>query len=49
MDFSFNEEQKLFQKTIREFCEKEIRPIAKKIDQEDYFPDKLYKKMGDTV
>ncbi|MBN2602694.1 MAG: acyl-CoA dehydrogenase [Candidatus Thermoplasmatota archaeon] len=46
MNFSLNEEQKLFQKTIREFCEKEIKPIAKKIDQEEYFPDKLYKKMG---
>ena len=46
MNFSLNEEQKLFKKTIREFCEKEIRPIAKKIDQEEYFPEKLYKKMG---
>lgn len=46
MNFSLNEEQKLFKKTIREFCEKEIRPIAKKIDQEEYLPEKLYKKMG---
>jgi len=46
LNFSLNEEQKLFKKTIREFCEKEIRPIAKKIDQEEYFPEKLYKKMG---
>ena len=46
MNFSLNENQKLFQKTIREFCEREIRPIAKKIDQEEYFPEKLYKKMG---
>jgi len=46
LNFSLNENQKLFQKTIREFCEREIRPIAKKIDQEEYFPEKLYKKMG---
>jgi butyryl-CoA dehydrogenase len=46
LDFNLNEEQKLFQKTIRAFCEKEIRPIAKKIDQEEYFPKELYKKMG---
>lgn len=46
MDFSLTQEQKLFQKTIREFCEKEIKPIASKIDQEEYFPEKLYKKMG---
>ncbi len=46
MDFSLTQEQKLFQKTIREFCEKEIKPIASKIDKEEYFPEKLYKKMG---
>lgn len=46
MDFSLTDEQKLFQKTIREFCEKEIKPISEKIDKEDYFPENLYKKMG---
>ncbi|UCB58486.1 MAG: acyl-CoA dehydrogenase [Thermoplasmatales archaeon] len=46
MDFSLTEEQKLFKKTIREFCEKELKPIASKIDQEEYFPFDVYKKMG---
>lgn len=46
MDFELNEYQKLFQKTIREFCTKELKPIASKIDQEEYFPFELYKKMG---
>ena len=46
MDFSLSSEQKLFQKTIREFCEKEIKPLAQKIDKEEYFPKDLYKKMG---
>jgi alkylation response protein AidB-like acyl-CoA dehydrogenase len=36
LDFSLTEEQKLFKKTIREFCEKELKPIASKIDQEEY-------------
>jgi butyryl-CoA dehydrogenase len=36
----------MFQKVIREFCEKEIKPIAEKIDKEEYFPWDLYKKMG---
>jgi butyryl-CoA dehydrogenase len=36
----------LFKKTIREFCEKEIKPITSKIDQEEYFPYDVYKKMG---
>ncbi len=46
MDFSLTGEQKLFQKTIREFCEREIKPLASKIDKEEYFPKGLYKKMG---
>jgi len=46
LDFNLTAEQKLFQKTIREFCEKEIKPIASKIDQEEYFSKDLYKKMG---
>jgi alkylation response protein AidB-like acyl-CoA dehydrogenase len=46
LDFSLTDEQKLFQKTIREFCSKEIKPISEKIDKEEYFPEELYKKMG---
>ncbi len=40
------EEQKLFQKTVRKFCEKEIKPLASKNDKEEYFPWDMYKKMG---
>jgi len=46
LDFSLSDEQKLFQKIIREFCEKEIKPISEKIDKDEYFPKELYKKMG---
>jgi len=46
MDFELNDNQKLFKKMIKEFCEKELKPIASKIDQEEYFPFELYKKMG---
>jgi len=46
VDFNLTEEQRLFQKTIRSFCEKELKPIASKIDKEEYFPFELYKKMG---
>jgi len=46
MNFELTSEQKLFQKIINEFCEKEIKPIASKIDQEEYFSKDLYKKMG---
>jgi len=46
LDFNLTAEQKLFQKTIREFCERELKPIAEKIDKEEYFPKDFYKKMG---
>lgn len=46
MDFDLTENHKLFKKTIREFCNKELKPIAEKIDKEEYFPETLYKKMG---
>jgi len=46
LDFSLTEEQKLFKKTIREFCDKNIKPLSEKIDKEEYFPEDMYKKMG---
>ena len=46
MDFNLTEEHKLFQKTIKEFCLKKIKPLANKIDKEEYFPKDLYKEMG---
>jgi butyryl-CoA dehydrogenase len=46
MDFQLTEEQKLFKKTVKEFADKEIKPLAAKIDKEEYFPWELYKKMG---
>jgi butyryl-CoA dehydrogenase len=46
LDFNLTEEQRLFQKIIREFCIKELKPIAEKIDKEEYFPKDFYKKMG---
>jgi len=46
LNFNLTEEQKLFQKIIREFCIKELKPLANKIDKEEYLPRDLYKKMG---
>ena len=40
-------EQKLIQKTIRDFAEKEIRPIAGEIDKTDTFPREIWKKLGE--
>ena len=46
MDFKLTAEQQQFQTTVREFAEKEIKPLAPKIDKEEFFPWDLYKKMG---
>jgi len=46
MDFQLTEQQKLFKKAVNEFADKEIKPLASKIDKEEYFPWELYKKMG---
>lgn len=37
MDFSLNDEQRLWQQTVHEFCEKEIRPHAAELDSESRF------------
>jgi len=47
MDFSLTKEQEHLQETLREFCLKEIIPIADKIEKEDIIPDDLIKKIGD--
>lgn len=47
VDFSLSEDQELFRKAIRDFCEREITPIAAEIDKADRFPDDLWKKLGD--
>ena len=46
LDFSLTREQKIFKRTVREFCEKELKPLTIKIDKEEYFPWGLYEKMG---
>lgn len=46
MDFNINEEQKMILKVVREFTEKEIEPIAAKIDETGEFPRESIKKMA---
>lgn len=36
----------LLRSSVRQFAEKEIIPIAQKMDKDDYFPVELFKKMG---
>jgi len=45
-NFSFTEEQKLFRETIREFCEKNLTPRAREIDEKRKIPDEIIKGMA---
>ena len=47
MDFTLTEEQVLIQNMVREFAEKEVKPIAAEIDKTHRFPKENIKKMAD--
>ncbi len=47
MAFHPNEEQQLIVKTVKEFAEKEIKPIAARIDREASFPFATVARMGE--
>ena len=46
MDLELSEEQKLFQKSVRDFAEKEIRPVARETDATGQFPWPTIRKMA---
>jgi len=46
MNFDLSEEQLFLKKTVREFTDRKIEPIAGQIDQEGHLPDDLIKSMG---
>ena len=47
MDFELTEEQKLIRETVRDFAEREIKPVAKELDEKAMFSYDLTKKMGE--
>ncbi len=46
-DMLFNEKELVFQKDVALFCEKEVAPIAKWIEDNDQIPETLYRKMAE--
>ena len=46
MDFNQTKQEKLFLQMIREFAEKEIKPLAAEIDEEERFPAESVAKMA---
>jgi len=47
MNLELSEEQKLLQKTVREFAETEVRPLAKELDETGRFPRETFAKAAD--
>ncbi len=48
MDFSLSKTEELFLQMIREFAEKEVKPLAAKVDEEERFPLETVEKMAKT-
>ena len=46
MDFNLNKTQELFRQMIREFAEKEVKPLAAEIDEQERFPQETVEKMA---
>lgn len=47
MQFELNEEQELLQRTVREFAETEVRPVAKQLDETGRFPREIFQKAAE--
>jgi short-chain 2-methylacyl-CoA dehydrogenase len=47
MNFDLSEEQKMIRDTVRDFAEREIRPVAKELDEKAEFSHDLTRKMGE--
>jgi len=46
MQLELNEQQKMIQKMVREFAEKEVAPIAAELDEKEEYPTKTLEKMA---
>ena len=46
MQLELNDQQKMIQKMVREFAEKEVGPIAAELDETGEFPTKTLEKMA---
>ncbi len=47
MNFELTEEQELIRQTVRDFSEKEIKPVAQELDEKGSFSPELTKKIGE--
>jgi butyryl-CoA dehydrogenase len=47
VDLELTDEQKLLQRSVREFAEAEVRPLAKELDETGRFPREILRKAGE--
>src|SRR6202161_457429 len=47
MNLDLTEEQSLLQKSVREFAESEVRPLAKELDETGHFPRATFQKAAE--
>ena len=47
MEFNIPKTHELFRQMIREFAEKEVKPLATELDEEERFPVETVKKMAE--
>ena len=47
MDLGLTEEQRLLQRTVRDFAESEVKPLAKEIDETGHFPRETFRKAAE--
>ncbi len=47
MNFDLSEEHKLIRQTVRDFAEREVKPLAQELDEKGQFSVELTKKMGE--
>jgi alkylation response protein AidB-like acyl-CoA dehydrogenase len=47
VDFSFSEEQELLRRSVADFVDREVVPLAARIDEEGWFSDSLFQKTAE--
>src|ERR671935_2772696 len=47
MDFDLSDDHELIRRTVRDFAEGEVRPVAEELDRTKAFPYEIVRKMGD--
>ena len=47
MNIELNEDQKLLQRSVRDFAEAEVKPVARELDETCGFPSEIFRKAGE--